>query len=143
MGIRPDLNVRIVVEEDHRGHRINARNSVIYSVDGETLILGQTEPSIESSMLDKEVVVTYLEKVDDKQVRYGFSALVTELVDRYELGPKRHVPAVMARKCAEEKPYDMRMCYRVGPSSKSGLEAAIYDEKVNVIDISLGGVKFS
>ena len=143
MDLAPELNVRLVVETDQKRERINARNSVIYAVDGETLILSQTEPSITSSLLNKEIMVTYLLQKNDKYSRYSFSALVTELIDQYELKPDQHVRAIAVCKRSEAKPYEMRMCYRAGPSSKSGLDASILGTKVNVVDISLGGIKFS
>jgi hypothetical protein len=143
MSLRPELSVKVVVEVDNLRQRINARSSVIYHVNGETLILAQTEPSIKRSMLNKEIAVTYLVKENDRYLRYGFSALVTELIGRHELASEQCVQAIAVRRCTEPKPYEIRMCYRVGPSSKSGLNVSIYDEKVNVIDISLGGIRFS
>jgi hypothetical protein len=143
MSLRPELSIKLVVGTETGRERINARNSVIYAVNGEVLVLAQTEPSINSSMLNKEIVVTYLVKENGRDSRYGFPALVTELIDRYELSTDQDVRAIVVRKCTEPKPYEIRMCYRVGPSSKSGLTASIYDQKINVIDISLGGIKFS
>jgi len=143
MSLAPELNVKLVVETDKKRERINARNSLVYAVDGETLILAQTEPSITSSLLNKEIMVTYLLHKNGKYSRYGFSALVTELIDQYELVPDQYVRAIVLRKRSEPKPYEIRMCYRVGPSSKSGLDASILGTKVNIVDISLGGIKFS
>jgi hypothetical protein len=143
MSLRPELNVKLVVGTDRGRERINARNSVIYAVNGETLILAQTEPSIKSSMLNKEIVVTYLVKENSRYSRYGFSSIVTELIDRYKLSPDQEVRAIVVHKCTEQKPYDASMRYRVGPSSRSAMNVSIYDEKINVIDISLGGIKFS
>ena len=57
--------------------------------------------------------------------------------------PQWDVRAFAVRKSEDPKPYDIRMCYRVGPSSKSGLDASVYNKKINVIDISLGGMRFS
>ncbi|HME44234.1 MAG TPA: PilZ domain-containing protein [Syntrophorhabdales bacterium] len=143
MSLAPELNVKLVVETDKKRERINARNSVIYAVNGETLILAQTEPSITSSLLNKEIAVTYLLTKSGRHLRYGFSALVTQLIDQYELMPDQYVRAIAVCKCSESKPYEIRMCYRVGPSSKSGLDASILGRKVNIVDISLGGIKFS
>ena len=70
MSITPGINVKIVVEVDHRSGRINARNSMVYHVSGDTLILAQTEPSIGNSMLNKEIVVTY--RVDAPMGRARF-----------------------------------------------------------------------
>ena len=115
----------------------------MYAVNGETLILAQTEPSIKSAMLNKEIEVTYLVKENGRFSRYGFSSIVTELIDRYKLSSDQHVRAIAVRKCTEPKPYGRSMCYRAGQSSRSGMNVSIYDEKINVIDISLGGIKFS
>jgi hypothetical protein len=143
MSITPGLNVKIVVEAGRRSQRMNARSSMVYHVNGDALILAQTEPSIRTSMLNKEIVVTYLVDEQDRHSRYGFSAVVTEIIDHYELMPQWDVPTFAVRRCSDPTPYDIRMCYRVGPSSKSGLEVYIHDKKINVIDISLGGMKVS
>ena len=143
MSITPGINVKIVVEVDLRSGRINARNSMVYHVGGDTLILAQTEPSISNAMLNKEIVVTYLVDQQDRRSRHGFPVVVTEVIDQYELMPQWNVRAFAVRRCSDPKPYDIRMCYRVGPSSKSGLDASVYNKKINVIDISLGGMKFS
>ena len=94
-------------------------------------------------MLNKEIVVTYLVKENDKHLRYGFSAVIVEFIDRYQLMSKQHVCAIVVRKRSDPKPYNIRMWYRAQPSSKSGLDVSIYNKKVNVIDISLGGIRFS
>jgi c-di-GMP-binding flagellar brake protein YcgR len=141
MSISPQLEVRIVVETDDRSERSNARNSVIYEISRKALILAQTEPSIESSMLNKEIVVTYLVKEDGNYLRYGFSALIVDLIDQYQVTSEQHVPAIEVRRRSDPKPYNIRLNYRVEPSGKSGLDAAIHNKKVNVIDISLGGMR--
>jgi hypothetical protein len=143
MSITPGINVKIVVEVGHRSGRINARNSMVYHVSGDTLILAQTEPSISNSMLNNEIVLTYLVDQQDRRSRHGFSVVITEVIDRYELMPQWDVRAFAVRRCNDPKPYDIRMCYRVGPSSKSGLDVSVYNKKVTVIDISLGGMRFS
>ena len=143
MSIRPGLDVKVIVEMDQRTERANARNSRIYDIDGDSLILAQTEPSIENSMLNQEIVVTYLVKEKQSYTRHGFSAVVAEFIDRYQLITKQHVRAIVVRKCSDPKPYNIRMWYRVRPTSKSGLDVSIYNKGVNVIDISLGGIRFS
>jgi len=143
MSVRPGLSVKIVVDVDQRNGRINALNSTIYDVTPGLLILAQTEPPIKSSMLNRKIVVTYLETKNGQVSRYGFSAHVLELIDQYELAPNHYARAIALNEQAEPRPYDIRMCYRVGPSSKSGLNASISGAKINVIDISIGGLRFS
>jgi PilZ domain len=143
MSLKPDLSVKVVVAVDSRSGQVTARNSVIYQVNGENLIIAQTEPSIKSSILNKQITVTYLVTENDRLLRFGFPALVTEFIDWYEPVTDRYVKAIVVRKRNEPKPHDIRMCYRVGPSSRSGLDAFICDKKVSVIDISVGGIRFS
>ncbi|HVN25502.1 MAG TPA: PilZ domain-containing protein [Syntrophorhabdales bacterium] len=135
--------MKIIADADQRAQRINAKSSVIYSADADTLVLAQTEPSVKSTMLGKEIMVTFVAREGEKYSRYGFSAVVTELVDRYELSPEEYARAVVVRMRSNPKPYDIRMCYRVGPSSRSGLDVFVCGEKVTLIDISLGGMRFS
>jgi hypothetical protein len=143
MSIRPGLDVKVIVETDQRIEKIYQRNSQIYDIDGDSVILAQTEPSIKSSLLSQEIVVTYLMKEKHTYLRYGVSAVIAEFIDRYQLISKQHVRAIMVHKRSDPKPYNTRMWYRVQPTSKSGLDASICGKKVNVIDISLGGIRFS
>jgi len=143
MNIRPGLKVKIVLETDHRTERADPRNSEIYDVDGDSVILAQAEPAIKSSMLNREIVVTYLAKEKHGHARYGFSAVITVFVDRYQLLSKQHVQALVVRKCSDPKPYNLRMWYRVQPTARSGLHVSVRGERVNVLDISEGGMRFS
>jgi len=143
MHLRPDLSVKIVVDVDPQKGRINARNSMIYDVIRDSLILAQTEPPIKSSMINKEIMLTYVVMENERTMRYGFPAIITELREEHEVAPERFVHAIVVSTKGEPKPYDIRMCYRVGPSSKSGLDASIRGVKINVIDLSIGGMRFS
>jgi hypothetical protein len=94
-------------------------------------------------MLHKEITVTYLAEEKNGPVRYGFPAVVTGFTDYYDLMSRREVRAVAVRKRAEPVPYDVRRYYRVGSTSRSGLGMSIHAKRVNIIDISLGGVRFT
>ena len=143
MSIAPGLNVKLVVEVDSRTERINARNSTVYDMDGERLVLAQTEPAIGNSMLHKEITVTYLVKEKNGLVRYGFSAVITGFIDYHELTSAREVQALAVRKRANPAPHNIRRCYRVEPTGRSALDMSIYGKRVNILDISLGGVRFT
>ena len=143
MSMKPGLSVKLVMGVDPRTERVYARNSTVYDVDGETLILAQTEPWIKSSMLGKEVTVTYLAKEKGRPLRYGFSAVITQFIDDYQLMSSEHVRAVAIRRKTDPAPYNIRVYYRVEPTGRSGLDVSIQQKRVNVLDISLGGIKFS
>ncbi|MGA2110028.1 MAG: hypothetical protein ABSH25_20565 [Syntrophorhabdales bacterium] len=144
MSIRPGAIVLLVVVDiDLRTERIDVRDSTVFDVDGERLVLAQTQPAIKDSTLRKEITVTYLEEEKDGPVRYGFPAVVTGFTGYDDLMLRRKVGAVAVRKRGDPIPYDLRRYYRVVPTSSSDLTMSIHAKRVNVIDISLGGVRFT
>jgi hypothetical protein len=143
MSFRPGINTRIVTEIDLAREIIHVKNSIVYEITGPTVILAQTDPPVLKSMLEKEVVVTYLTHEKQGPVRYGFPAKVLRFIEDYKLTSSQKVKAIELRMKAEPSPYSIRMFYRVEPTSKSNLSMSVYHKDVNVLDISLGGAKFS
>ncbi len=137
------MNAKIVVEVDAAHEIIHVRNSLIYDVSDLTIILAQTDPPIHRSMLGKEVIVTYLVKEQEGAVRYGFPVRIHDIVDNYRLASAQATKAVLGIRTGDPAPYSIRMFFRVEPTSTSGIEMSIYEKKVNVLDISLGGAKIS
>jgi hypothetical protein len=142
MDIKPGLNVRIVTEIDEAADRIFAKTSKVYDVNGQKIVLAQTDPPILKSMLNKDIVVTYLVSKNDVMVRHGFRATILEFID-YGLDSNEMVKALAVRSTGEAGPYSIRRFYRVIPTSRSGLSMIIRGQPVNVLDISLGGAKIS
>ncbi len=143
MSLQPELRVRIVVDPDRQQARTDARTSLVYHVDGNTLVLAQTEPSINRSMINTQIVVTYLRNESDVPVRYGISAVITDVIDRFQLTDGQYARGIVVRSTSDPKPYELRMCYRVGPAKKVGLNLSIAGQRIDCIDISLGGMRFS
>ncbi len=142
MSIRPGLSVRIVTDIDVMKERILVKGSTVYDMQEPAIILAQTDPPILKSMLHKEVIVTYLIKEKDNAVRHGFTAELVEFID-YSLSSGQQVKALVARRTGPEKPYSVRMSYRVGPTGRSNITMSVFANRVNIIDISLGGAKFT
>jgi len=142
MDIKPGQNVRIVTEVDAARERIVAKASTVHEVSGSTAILAQTAPPILKSMLQKDIVVTYLVRENEVFERQGFPARVLEFID-YRLNPEKTVKAVVVERVGKERPYNIRMSYRATPTSQSGLSMTVNGTPVNMIDISLGGAKVS
>jgi hypothetical protein len=137
MSIRPGLATRIVTDIDVIKERVVVKGSTVYEVEEPTIILAQTDPPILKSMLHKEVIVTYLVNA----VRYGFTAELVEFID-YRLDSGQ-VKALVMRRTGQEKPYSIRMSYRVGPTGQSNIFMSVFANKVDIVDISLGGTKFA
>lgn len=142
MNIRPGLSARIVTEIDPARDKIRVGNSVVYDVREPTIILAQTDPPVPKSMFEKEIVVTYLVKEKGDMVRYGFPVRIAEFID-YTLSAGGQVKAISARIAGEAAPYSIRMFFRVNPTEQSRLRMSILGNRVNILDISLGGVRFS
>ena len=141
MSIRPGLSTRIVTDVDVTKERILVKGSIVYDVQEPTIILAQTDPPVLKSMLHKEVIVTYLIKEKNDTVRHGFTGELIEFID-YNLSSGQRVKALVVRRTGPEKPYSIRMSYRVGPTARSNMSMSIFASKVNIIDISVGGAKF-
>ena len=143
MNIKPGSNIRLVTEIDLARERIHVKNTTVYDVNGSFIILAQTDPPVLKSMLHKEVIVTYLKHENEGMVRYGFPATVMEFVESYKLSDTQSAKAVIVSARAEAAPYSIRMFFRVEPTSRSNLTMMVEHAEVNILDISLGGVKFS
>jgi hypothetical protein len=142
MGIVPGLNVKIVVEKDHREGDILVMDSMVYEVSGETLVLAQTAPPIDSGVCSGKITVTYLAEEENGPARYGFPAVITTHIEDYQAAAGRQVQALLVTRNGDPASYSMRTCYRVEPTSTSRLDLYVHDEKAAIADISLGGVRF-
>ena len=142
MSIRPGLSTRIVTDVDVTREKILVKGSTVYDVQEPAIILAQTDPPILKSMLHKEVTVTYLVKEKDDMARHGFAAVLVEFID-YSLNSGQQVKALVVRRTGPEKPYSIRMSYRVSPTGRSSIAMSVFANKVNIIDISVGGVKIT
>jgi len=143
MNIKPGSNIRLVTEIDLARERIHVKSTTVYDVNGSFIILAQTDPPVLKSMLHKEVIVTYLKREKEGMARYGFPATVMDFVDNYKLSDSQVAKAVIVSAKADATPYSIRMFFRVEPTTRSNLTMTVEHAEVNIIDISLGGVKFS
>ena len=142
MSIRPGLSTRIVTDMDVMKEKILVKGSTVHEVQEPVIILAQTNPPILKSMLHKEVIVTYLINEKGKTVRHGFTAELVEFID-YTLNSGQQAQALVAKRTGPEKSYNIRRFYRVSPTGRSGISMSVFTNKVNIIDISLGGVKIA
>jgi c-di-GMP-binding flagellar brake protein YcgR len=143
MDIRPGLPVKIVMNTDNIKEISDVRNSIIFDIVENKLIIAQTEPPVLKSRINKPVVLTYIVKENKEDVRYGFDADIINLTNDYELSADNKTPAVILLKKANPKPYNLRFFFRIDSTSNNGIDISIYRKPVNLIDISIGGAKIS
>jgi hypothetical protein len=141
---KPGLNVNILFTFDIDKETADVRGAMIYDVIGKNIILSQTNPPIMARHIGKRISITYLTRGKQDSARYGFSGKVTGIIQDYHLSSSNTVPAINVEVQTDSETYDLRMHYRVKPRS-SDASVAVYlgNEKVNLIDISIGGARFS
>ncbi|MHB8111327.1 MAG: PilZ domain-containing protein [Syntrophorhabdaceae bacterium] len=117
--------------------------SIIHEASGDRLIVAQTDPPISRSRLGTEIFVTFLEKGEGEARRFGFAATVIEFIKDFELSSSAKVQAVMLKVAGDFEEYNLRMFYRLEPPGNCGITIGLNGKSVNLIDISIGGARFS
>jgi len=140
--INPGMSVNIVTDVDMDKEITEVRNAIVYDVDGAELVLSQTNPPFTKYHLDKEITVTYIVKGEDGLSRVGFAGKLVSIMNDYSLYSSNVVQALNVLRKGGLKKYDLRMHYRLGPKSDSGIHIYVGHERVSLIDISMGGARF-
>jgi hypothetical protein len=143
MSVRPGQTVRILVNEDIDRGKVDVRSSLVYDVQGETITLAQTDPPLLHRHLGKDLVITYVNKDKGETARLGFRSRVTDLINDYRLSSGLTQPVFTVAGESDPEPFNLRMYFRVEPPGDSGLELTIETKNVTILDISIGGVRFS
>lgn len=139
--LRPGSKADVVIEVDYKKEKIDVRRSLAYDVIEENVILSQTNPPVTSHYISTKVVVTYLIREDNEYVRYGFEGTVSRIIRDYQLTSSEKVSAFMVEKKSDPVQFNVRMHFRVRPGINSGISLSIAGEKMNIVDISIGGAK--
>jgi len=140
--INPGMSVNIVAAVDVDKEIAEVRNAIVYDIDGARLVLSQTNPPFTKYHIDRDISVTYIVKGKDVVSRIGFSAKLVGILNDYSLYGSNVVEALTVLRKSGLKKYDLRMHYRIRPKSDSGIHIYIGDERVSLIDISMGGARF-
>ncbi|MEW6185000.1 MAG: PilZ domain-containing protein [Thermodesulfobacteriota bacterium] len=137
--LRPGMAISLVVNSNAIREINDIRSSTVYDQEGKKLIIAQTEPMMLSDYEGKPVTVSFLTQEKGNPVRYGFQAKVIKLLRDYSLNPSQQVPAIALVQRSLTEQYNLRMFYRIQPPSDFGLWLSVFDQPVNIIDISIGG----
>jgi len=143
MNIRPGLNINIIVNINHMRETVDVGNSIIHEMAGDRMIVAQTDPPISRTHLGKELFVPFLDRSDGQPRRFGFPAIVVEFIKEFELSSLLKVQALVLKKAGAFEEYNLRMFYRLEPPTDCGIRISVDGKGVNLIDISIGGAKFS
>lgn len=142
-GLRPGMSVNIVTYVDVDKEIIDVKNALVYDANTAEIILSQTTPLISDDDIGKEITITYLTDQNASLTRVGFVGKVVNILSDYNLDASKTVQAIRVIKESDFISFDLRMHYRVKPKLNSDIYLSVAHEKVNLMDISLGGALFS
>jgi len=141
--IKPGLNIKIILPYLNGDDSFDMRGSIIYDVMDREIIIAQTEPEITENKIGEHVTVTFVVKEKTGKTRFRILAQIKEFIKSYKLTSHGKTHAIRLVKITNPEIYNLRTFYRIELPHRTDLEMYIFNNKVNIIDISLGGVRIS
>lgn len=141
--LKVGTNVDIVFENELMKSDAHYRKALVYDCAGSSITMSQTSPALDRNFLERRIIVTFLVKTERRIVRYGFPAKLKDLISNYRIASDNNVDALVIEQLAKPKLVDFRMYFRVKASFSSNISLAVKEGRVNLVDISLGGAKFT
>lgn len=135
----PGRHVTLVLDTDLVREEIVVRNSIIYDVIGDKVIVSQTEPQIPLRDLGRIILLTYVEKVGEKKRRLAVKTRIEEFIRDYVLSKENKVGAILLRVLSEPFESNLRRFFRVLVPSRSNIRLLVGEEEFSLLDISVGG----
>jgi len=141
VAIKPGMTADIISAGDETKKERAPMQTIIYEITDRRLILSQTTPPITNAQQGKRFMVTFLEKSQGENPRYSFWATLTGLLTNYEIAPSQLGTALVLERETSPQTYNLRMSYRINPTMDSGLTVVVRGAPVDVVDISIDGVR--
>lgn len=141
--VRPGIGVEFFYHSDYEKENAHAMRSIVYDLAGKKIVLAQSSPSVLRSSVNRTIILTYVVKKDGQASRVGFPARIVNLIDNYRLSSGQLVPAIVVEQEGEPRSFNLRFSFRIRVSSAGVMAFRIGGERVNLIDISLGGARIS
>ena len=141
--LKAGTSVDIVFENEIMKSNAHYLKAVVYDYEKDLITISQTSPALNKTFLDRRILVTFLVNIDRRALRFGFSARLIEHITNYQISSGNNVEAIIIKKNAEPEAVDFRLYFRVRVPSESDLSIFFKEEKVNLMDISIGGAKFT
>lgn len=140
--IRPGLQVDIVVTTDYVKEFTDVRRAIVYEVDKNKIVLSQANPPFTRFYLNRGMVLTYIAAGKEGPIRVGVFCKMIDII-AYRIASAEAVQAVVMNMKSGAELQNLRMHFRVRPSSDQNLAIYLENERVNIIDISIGGAMLS
>lgn len=148
--LRPGRNVDIVVAQDLDRDLIDIRTSTIHQIDDDGgLVLAQTSPPLGPSARGRLLEISFLARFFDQPggrwLRVGYRGRLREVAGGFRLagGSVEQVLLVDGPQSLEK--HNLRLYFRLEPTGDQNLVLYLLPTRtaVPIVDISVGGVRFS
>jgi hypothetical protein len=141
--LKAGASVDIVFENEIMKSNAHYLKAVVYDYEKDSITISQTSPALNRTFLDRRILVTFLVNIERRVLRFGFPARLIDHLTNYQISSGNNVEALIIKKYADPEAVDFRLYFRVRVPSKSDLSIFFKEEKVNLMDISIGGAKFT
>jgi hypothetical protein len=133
----------IIFENEIDKPNAHYMKAVVYDFSGRLITISQTSPALSTHFLKRRVLVTFLVKIRPRILRFGCSGILFDLLSDYVISSGNTAEALVIKRLTNPEPVDFRMYFRVKPPSDADLHMFLEEQKVNLLDISIGGAKFT
>jgi len=141
--LKAGMPLDIVFENEINQSNAHYMKAVVYDFNNNFITISQTSPALNKRFLNRRVLTTFLVNIEHRVLRFGFPGLLADLIGDYPMSSGNTVEALLIKKLAQPEPTDFRMYFRVKPPLNTDLSLFLEEEKVNLLDISIGGAKFT
>ena len=136
--LKAGTRLDIVFENEIAKTNAHYMKALVYDYEDDVITIS---PALNKIFLDRRILVTFLVNIEGRILRFGFPASLINFIATYQIASGNDVEALQIKKYADPEPADFRMYFRVRLPSKSDLSLFLKEEKVNLMDISIGGAK--
>jgi hypothetical protein len=141
--LKAGMPLDIVFENEANQPNAHYLKAVIYDYDKSFITISQTSPALTKHFLNRRILITFLVNIESRILRFGFSGQLMDLISHYAMASEKTAEALLIKKLSEAEPTDFRMYFRIKPPSNADLCLFLAEQKVSLLDISIGGAKFT
>jgi len=139
--LKPGFTITIAFETGDDGRRLR---TMVYDIQGKSIVLSQTSPPMLQSHVGKWVKVSFaITRKSLQDIHLVFAAEIVDCQNDYEISPSQNVPVIMLEQKTDLEEINSRQFCRIRPPGNSNLTVMMGDDKISIIDISLGGARLA
>ena len=139
--LKPGFTITIAFEMDDGGQGLR---TMVYDVRGKGIVLSQTSPPMLQSHVGKWVKVSFaIRRKSLQDIHLVFAAEIVDCRNDYEISPSQNVPVIMLEQKTDLEEINSRQYCRIRPPGNSNLTVMMGEDRISIIDISLGGARLA